>query len=176
VANDGGNDAMFCELCGAHRDRLGSAGKTLMRCPDCGRTTCANCWNQVAGGCLSCHAFTLLNVAPPLARPRVMPVRSAVPGAVETAATPDPTPTRRRAARFGQIRPGRVVRATILGSALAISVAAAGYAGVLRLAPSHVANMPATTSPGAAATPMSSSGITATPTGMPTTAPPEPRD
>ena len=139
VANEGVNDAMFCEACGAHRDRLGAAGKTIYGCPDCGRATCANCWNQVAGGCLACHAFTLSNVAPPIVRPRAMPPWSVAPGTVEAATTPDPTPTR-RADRFGHIRPGRVVRATVLGSALAISVAAVGYAGVLRPAPNHGAN------------------------------------
>ena len=158
MANEGVNDAMFCEACGAHRDRLGAAGKTILRCPDCGRATCANCWNQVASGCLSCRAFTLVNVAPPIAMPRAMPPWSVAPSAVEAAGTPDLTPTRRRADRFGHIRLGRVIRATALGSALAISVAAVGYAGVLRLTPSLVANTPVTSNPGAAATPFSRLG------------------
>ena len=162
MANDGVNDAMFCEACGTHRDQLSAANKTILGCPDCGRATCANCWNQVAAGCLSCRAFTLTNVAPPIARPRAIPTAPVVPGAVEVAAPPSPAPTHRRTDRLGHVRLGRVVRATALGSVLAISVAAVGYAGVLRFAPS-----------GAAATPVPSSGMTPTPAGMPTTAPTE---
>ena len=50
---------MFCEACGLHRDQLGLAGDDIRDCPDCGRSTCTNCWNQVAGACLTCRAFAL---------------------------------------------------------------------------------------------------------------------
>jgi hypothetical protein len=177
VANDGVNDAMFCEACGAHRDQLGAAGKTMLRCQDCGRATCANCWNQVARACLSCRAFTLLNVAPAdvgpfLVSARAIPTMSVIPGVVEVVPVPDPTASCRRSdrsgrARLGRVRLGRVIRATIIGSALAISVAAVVFAGVIRMTPGAPAHGQSTGRPDATATQGPSSSVTARPTQTP---------
>jgi hypothetical protein len=230
VAKGGVNDAMFCEACGLHRDQLGVAGDAIQTCPDCGRATCANCWNQVAVGCLACRPFALptaggvpargrakagaaglaaANVttgepdptartrsgatAPPTAaaatsaaatvtkgsdrrfkrgsKPQPDPVVISMPGVVEAGVLPAaartavPSPAQAQpvvrgtfyqAGRFGRIRLGRVVRATAIGSALAISVAAVVFAGVIRLAPAGVtgsqADPPGTTVPGQFAT------------------------
>lgn len=196
MAKGGVDDAMFCEACGAHRDQLGVAGEHMQPCPDCGRATCANCWNQVAGGCLSCRAFALPVVATPTtkarpkapvaaaaavgataakpkridprfkrgAKPQPDPVVTSMPGVVEVVPAPVRTTvapvapvaavaaatagTRPSAAWFGHIRLGRVVRASAIGSLLAVSVVTVVFAGVIRLAPSGVAAGPATT-PGA---------------------------
>lgn len=59
----------FCERCGLDSDRLGSAGASEFRvCPDCSSSTCANCWNQVAGRCLACSPFHLATTAPAATR------------------------------------------------------------------------------------------------------------
>ena len=206
MAKGGVDDAMFCEACGAHRDQLGVAGTHMQPCPDCGRATCANCWNQIAGGCLSCRAFALPTVSAGAAtstraRPKAATGGvSSKPAVVATAATvavtaatkpkranprfkrgsrpqPDaivtsmpgvvePKPDaavvaatalgRPSVARFGHIRLGRVIRATAIGSALAVSVVTVVFAGVIRLAPSGVAAgdgpNPPTTIPGVIST------------------------
>ena len=175
MAKRGVDDAMFCEACGAHRDQLGLAGDDIRTCPGCDRATCSNCWNQVAGACLTCRAFAL-----PIARPRRRPEPSGGPAEggdrLAIAASPrrrsrrrtptpadssgppsrSPIPSSRRCpawssaarratparpstsaafARFGHIRIGRVIRATAIGSVLAVSIAAVGFAGVMRLGP-----------------------------------------
>ncbi len=63
----------FCESCGLDSDRLGSAGASDFRvCPDCSSSTCANCWNQVAGRCLACSPFHLAS-APARPTRRIVP-------------------------------------------------------------------------------------------------------
>jgi hypothetical protein len=63
----------FCERCGLDSDRLDSAGASDFRvCPDCSSSTCANCWNQVAGRCLACSPFHLAS-APSRVTPRTEP-------------------------------------------------------------------------------------------------------
>ena len=80
----------FCERCGLDTARLGSAGETAFRtCPGCASSCCANCWNQVAGGCLSCRPFSLPGAAP--ARPRW--VGAALVGGAETQPPTDPVPS-----------------------------------------------------------------------------------
>ena len=200
MAKGGVDDAMFCEACGLHRDQLGVAGQDMKACPDCGRATCANCWNQVAVGCLTCRPFALpaMDTSARTGRTRAAaaPVVAIGAAAVTSTATsasapakspkrptgirgtkgaskgqPDPVVTqmpgvveavpvsaaaarsvaRPRTARFGHIRLGRVVRATAIGSALAISITAVVFAGVIRLAPSGVAGTdgtPPSTEPG----------------------------
>jgi len=201
VGKGGVDDAMFCEACGAHRDQLGVAGENMQLCPDCGRATCANCWNQVAGGCLSCRAFALpvietattarqrpkagiaaagvVGVAATSAikpkptsstrrfkrgtRPQPDPVVTQMPGVVAPVVVapvllatavkghaPVQVAARTGSSRFGHIRLGRVVRATAIGSALAVSVAAVVFAGVVRLAPGGggTNGAPETTQPG----------------------------
>ncbi len=71
------------------------------------------------------------------AKPRPDPVVSKMPGVVGPALAPSPVrATSGTLARFGHIRIGRVIRATAIGSVLAVSIAAVGFAGVLRLGPS----------------------------------------
>lgn len=78
------------------------------------------------------------------AKPQPDPIVKAMPGVVETTAL---ATTTARAARFGQIRIGRVIRATAIGSALAISIAAVGFAGVLRLTPTAGPEAPQVAAP-----------------------------
>ena len=109
VAKRGMDDAMFCEACGAHRDQLGLAGDDIRACPECERATCSNCWNQVAGACLTCRAFALpiaaattaaptLSVAPPVAvaaASKAVASKARMPGAprrYKRAAKPQPDP------------------------------------------------------------------------------------
>ena len=185
MAKRGVDDAMFCEACGAHRDQLGLAGDDIRTCPECDRATCSNCWNQIAGACLTCRAFALpiataptptpiaatatplpkAPSAPPVAaaiaalpttpkiprtprpstprrfkraaKPQPDPLVSQMPGVVEPALATTPAGAASATlARFGHIRIGRVIRATAIGSVLAVSIAAVGFAGVLRLGPS----------------------------------------
>ncbi len=92
----------FCERCGLDSERLGSAGETAFRtCPDCLSSSCANCWNQVAGGCLSCRPFSLPGAAP--ARPRWV---GAVLVGAQASGTVEPEPSRAtRARRRGAAKP-----------------------------------------------------------------------
>jgi hypothetical protein len=168
VVKRGVDDAMYCEACGAHRDQLGLAGDEIRPCPDCGRATCSNCWNQVAGACLTCRAFALplaamappTTVAPPppvaaaialaprrpttprrlkrAVKPQPDPVVTAMPRVVEPVAATASGGMRWDVERFGKVRIGRVIRATAIGSVLAISIGAVGFAGVLRLGPTTV--------------------------------------
>jgi hypothetical protein len=95
------------------------------------------------------------------AKPQPDPVVTSMPGVVEVVPAPVRTTvapvaavaaatarTRPSVAWFGHIRLGRVVRASAIGSLLAVSVVTVVFAGVIRLAPSGVAAGPATT-PGA---------------------------
>ena len=69
------------------------------------------------------------------------PVR--VRPAAAVAAVPVAVAARSGVPRFGHIRLGRVIRATAIGSALAVSVVTVVFAGVIRLAPTGVAAGPA---------------------------------
>ena len=114
MAKGGVDDAMFCEACGAHRDQLGVAGENMQPCPDCGRATCANCWNQVAGGCLSCRAFALPVVETPATRSsatqgRASRRRRAATVAAAAATKPKSTASPRRFKRGTKPQPDPVV-------------------------------------------------------------------
>lgn len=171
MAKLGVDDAMFCEACGAHREQLGVAGKQMLTCPDCGRATCANCWNQLAAGCLACRAFALPLIAaraPARQRPTSPPASASAAATAKPKAStrrfqrvsrpqPDPAATMMRGVaenapildssrgagarvnRFGKIRLGRVLRASAIGSVLAVSVVTVVFAGVINLGPGGTA-------------------------------------
>jgi hypothetical protein len=110
----------FCERCGLDSDRLGSAGASDFRvCPDCSSSTCANCWNQVAGRCLACSPFDLAS-APRRASRRIVPagVRSQAPAGVRPQAVGATPP--RPAANLGvSSRTSVVARAVAAGDGVA---------------------------------------------------------
>lgn len=109
----------FCERCGLDSDRLGSAGASDFRiCPDCSSSTCANCWNQVAGRCLACSPFHLA-----LAQTRA--TRRIAPAGVTPPAV-DASPPRRAA------NVGASTRAAIVARAVAAEDVAAGAGRLAR--------------------------------------------
>ncbi|MGZ8502748.1 MAG: hypothetical protein ACXWW6_07840, partial [Candidatus Limnocylindrales bacterium] len=108
----------FCERCGLDSDRLGSAGASDFRvCPDCSSSTCANCWNQVAGRCLACSPFHLAS-APGRTTRRIAP--------------PDPTPHAVDATPpRGADDAGTASRRSLAARAFAVEAGVAAVAGRL---------------------------------------------
>ena len=92
---------LFCERCGAERDRLGDvAGFAMRGCGTCGQSVCVNCWNQVARSCLACVPFALpivaetRAIAPPATPPTsTSPILEPIAGTPPTPGAPTGAPT-----------------------------------------------------------------------------------
>jgi hypothetical protein len=148
----------FCERCGLDSDRLGSAGASVFRvCSDCSSSTCANCWNQIAGRCLACSPFQLASASrrasPRIVLPGDKPIASVVARAVAAEDGVAAGAGRRARRSLGKVARTALVAVVVLAAVVGVravtiaggTVAAQEQVGVETLVPASPAASDAAT-------------------------------